>query len=542
MKNKANHIDYAVVLLSSLGLFILWLGSMPLHMPDEARYSAISFSMLKSHDYLIPKIYGVAFLDKPPLFYYLQIGLMKLFSPSEFVLRLPSAILASLTTLFVYHTVRKLFDRKKALISAFILMTQPLYFLLSHYANMDMMVSSFITMGALSFLLAQRDKLGLPPSTKPFNHTRYLYMSYIFISLAFLSKGLISLAIPGMTVLIWAGIYRIKPRLALFKGMAICLSISLPWFILVSLQVKDFAYYFFVVQHFYRYLGSNFNNQQGVWFYFVILLVGCFPWFLFYRFNVKQYLSPVYGFFLILFGFTLIFFSIPSSKPIGYIAPTLAPIAVLIATQIDIQRQKSLLGFLIGLAATSGIVAIIAIHFMPQYQWHLIIATTVLITSSLISLNYFFKGHLNNVFNMTIVTMVFVNLIALNVIQRLPFDSSQPMANYIKQHVDKKTPLVMLYHVYFDVFYYLPDHQLAVCDNWVKGLKTGDALVEQFALGMQYHQPKSFILPKRFKELWQDETKRIYVLTDGDSYYNLKASGYLIKKDKGLYLLSNQPG
>jgi len=40
--------------------------------PDEGRYSEVAREMVVSGDYITPRLNGVKFFDKPPLFYWLQ--------------------------------------------------------------------------------------------------------------------------------------------------------------------------------------------------------------------------------------------------------------------------------------------------------------------------------------------------------------------------------------------------------------------------------------------------------------------------------------
>src|SRR5262249_1877345 len=63
-----------------LSVFVLLLGpavllypslSFPLIEPDESRYAQIPYEMLHSGDYLVPRLQGEPYLDKPPLFYWL---------------------------------------------------------------------------------------------------------------------------------------------------------------------------------------------------------------------------------------------------------------------------------------------------------------------------------------------------------------------------------------------------------------------------------------------------------------------------------------
>jgi len=62
-------------------------------------------------------------------------------------------------------------------------------------------------------------------------------------------------------------------------GLA-CVSraVAAPWFMAVQERFPDFEHYFFVVQHFQRFVSTGFNNPQPWWFYPLVLLLLTLPW------------------------------------------------------------------------------------------------------------------------------------------------------------------------------------------------------------------------------------------------------------------------
>src|ERR1700722_20147501 len=105
-----------------LGIFYaVWLGSYALFTPDEGRYSEVAREMVVSGDYITPRLNGVAFLDKPALYYWLQASAIKVFGLTEGALRFWPAVLGILSMLVTYMTGRLLFSRRAGLMSAIIL-------------------------------------------------------------------------------------------------------------------------------------------------------------------------------------------------------------------------------------------------------------------------------------------------------------------------------------------------------------------------------------------------------------------------------------
>ena len=140
-----------------IGLFYaLWIGSYALFVPDEGRYSEVAREMVVSGDYITPRIDGVAFLDKPVLYYWLQASAIKVFGISEWSLRLWPTLMGLLGTLILYATGRILYGRRAGLLAAVILATSPLYYGAAHYANLDLEVASFVADSLLCFLAAMQ--------------------------------------------------------------------------------------------------------------------------------------------------------------------------------------------------------------------------------------------------------------------------------------------------------------------------------------------------------------------------------------------------
>ena len=53
--------------------------ALPLSLPDEGRYAGIARDMLVHGDWWVPRLDGLPFFHKPPLFYWLDALTMRLF-------------------------------------------------------------------------------------------------------------------------------------------------------------------------------------------------------------------------------------------------------------------------------------------------------------------------------------------------------------------------------------------------------------------------------------------------------------------------------
>lgn len=328
-------LDLTALFIGIFIFYFLFLGAHPLLTPDEAGYTEVSRGMLVNRSFWIPLLNGMPFFDKPPLFYWLQMGAMSIFGVSEWAARCPTALLGTMTCLWMYGLGRVLFDRLTGLLSAVVLATSLFFFLMSHYANLDLSVAAFLTASLSCFIMA----LQFPKGKKA---TILLLLAYFFSGLAVLTKGLIGVAFPAMIVGVWLLLTKqwfLLRRVHLGWGLLIVLLINLPWLLLVQKQHPEFWHYYFYIQQYSRFISHHFNSKQPIWFYGPVILGGMLPWTLFLgqaiiqrvtrmRLRFKEYANDL---FLLLWPLLiLIFFSIPTSKTLGYILPVLPPLAVLI--------------------------------------------------------------------------------------------------------------------------------------------------------------------------------------------------------------------
>src|SRR2546428_13485046 len=83
-----------VLLVSALffSLAMLRAGSMPLTDPDEGRYAEIAREMVASGDYVVPHLFSIPYLEKPPLLYWLTALSFRALGENEIAARLVPAL------------------------------------------------------------------------------------------------------------------------------------------------------------------------------------------------------------------------------------------------------------------------------------------------------------------------------------------------------------------------------------------------------------------------------------------------------------------
>ena len=253
--------DLLLLCLLIGSLFAFMLGSRPLNVPDEARYCEIPREMVATHHFMTPRINGIKYFEKPPLFYWMQAASFKTLGFSEWACRAVNALMGLLGCLGTYIVTRRLFDRKSAWFSALVLSSSLLYFAMARVVTLDMTVSVFITLTLYAILLG----LPRPPDGKK---RICFYAAYIFSACAVMTKGLIGLIFPGSIVLLWlimTARWRELKQAYVPSGILLFLIIVLPWHIIVQQAHPEFFHYYFIRQQFLRYLTDVAGRYQPDW-------------------------------------------------------------------------------------------------------------------------------------------------------------------------------------------------------------------------------------------------------------------------------------
>lgn len=324
---RATPIAYeagAIVALA-LAVCMFHLGSFGLWEPDEARYAEIAREMLQSGNLIVPHLNYVAYVEKPPLLYWLTTLSFWIFGVSEFGARLPVALSAIAGILATYFFTLRAFGRRHAIVAAAILATTPLYALMGQVLTTDMTLTALVTIATFSLYL-HREEGG-----------RWCWIAYVAMGLAVMTKGPVGAAIPIASMLLWLAWRReLGGAIAKFRaipGLALTMLIAAPWFVAMTIREPGFFDFYFVGEHLRRVFETDYSHSEAFYFYVPVLAIGLLPWsllvpFLTWRDSPR---NPARSFCLVAAGVTVAAFSCASAKLIPYILPAVPPLAVLIA-------------------------------------------------------------------------------------------------------------------------------------------------------------------------------------------------------------------
>ncbi|MDQ2780516.1 MAG: glycosyltransferase family 39 protein, partial [Pseudomonadota bacterium] len=134
----------ALVLLAVFAALAATAWLRPLMLPDEGRYVGVAWEMLRSGDWLVPRLNGLPFFHKPPLFYWITAASMSVFGLHEGVARAASLLGATLAAMAMFLFVHRWGGAQRARLTLVALLAQPLFFLGAQFANLDMLVAGCI--------------------------------------------------------------------------------------------------------------------------------------------------------------------------------------------------------------------------------------------------------------------------------------------------------------------------------------------------------------------------------------------------------------
>lgn len=329
--------------LLATALFAAWFvalaGARPLNVPDEGRYAEVAREMLVTGDFVTPRLNGVPFLDKPPLFYWLEAASFTAFGVRPFSARLVPALLATLGCVLVLLAGARLHGWRAGLLGAVVLAASPYYFGASQYVNHDLAVAVLISAAILAFAV------GLTGEGR--GRGGWIVAGCGAAGLAVLTKGLIGVVFPFGFTALWVLLtwrWSRVPWRALGVGLLLLAALVLPWVMAVQAANPRFLHHFVVVQHFRRFAGRGFNNPMGPAFYVVVLAAGLLPWtpllpsaFRRAVLSFREDRTDQGASLLLLLwpALVVLFFTIPRSKIAGYVLPALPPIAMLLGVWWD---------------------------------------------------------------------------------------------------------------------------------------------------------------------------------------------------------------
>jgi len=320
----------ALVFAFAVVLYLPGLGRPALWEPDEGRYAEIAREMYLSGDYVTPRNDQVRYFEKPPLVYWTEAATIAVFGANEFAIRLPAAIFSIGEIVVTAMLAEAMLGADAALLSAIALGLGPLFFGLGRAATLDPALAFFMTAGLGAFFVAAR--IG---DFSRADARRWFVLAAAMLAVGTLAKGPVALLLGGAIALTWILVERRTNeivRMPWITAIAIYAAITIPWFTLAEMRNPGFLSFFFLHEHFARYLHAS-EHGWGLWFFIPVVIFGAWPWIVFAPAGARgmareSSTRSALKFLSIWFAFTFVFFSIPRAKLASYILPAMPALAI----------------------------------------------------------------------------------------------------------------------------------------------------------------------------------------------------------------------
>jgi 4-amino-4-deoxy-L-arabinose transferase-like glycosyltransferase len=385
----------------------------------------------------------------------------------------------------------------------------------------------------------------------------YLWSFYALSAFAVLTKGLIGMLIPGMIIGAWIlllGEWRLLKTLYIPSGLFLFLLIVAPWHLLVNRANPEFFNFYFIHEHFVRYLTKVHGRYQPFWFFVPIVLLGMFPWSAFLVQAISRSIPSSWRerhehrdalFLLLWVCLVFLFFSASDSKLIPYILPIFPPLAILIgryfAAAWDSQVFLGIrVGYIILLAVVVLLVAALIVlpWFWPKPEdiqslgaWRIAFIVTIMIGAAAAWLLAAYRGFKVAFVALAVTTALFfmeANAAAL----RVDLNSVKKLAVTLKARLSPGDEVASYQTYYQDLPVYL-ERRITVVD-W-KG---------ELEFGTEVEDTSQWMLDSAtFWKRWQGQSS-MYLVTKIETFNEIRKNSYLrlfpIAQDSHNILVSNK--
>jgi len=312
--------------------------------PDEGRYAEIGREMFTSGDWITTRLNGIKYFEKPPLQAWMNALTFTLFGLGEWQARLWTGVCGILGVVMTAWAGRVVFSPRVGLYAGLVLASSLFWLAAGQINSLDMSLSSMMAIALAAMLIAQRDAATVG------QRRVWMLVAWAAMALAVLAKGLVGVVLPGAVLVLYGAAardWRVWTRLHMAKGLLLFFAVAAPWFVVVAQRNPEQPYFFFIHEHFNRFLSPG-HQREGAWYYFIVLLLpGLLPWLGWLPHALAAGARRAPGRFqpqlllLIWLTFIVLFFSMSSSKLPGYIVPVFPASALLTALCLDTAGRRA---------------------------------------------------------------------------------------------------------------------------------------------------------------------------------------------------------
>src|SRR5689334_22395872 len=324
----------------------------------DASHGQLAWNMLKSHDWVIPHLDGVPYIEKAPLPYWLIAVSYLFFGVHDWAARIPFALGAILLCWVTALYGRWAFGRSAGFLCGIILATCIGLFLFTRILIPDVLLTLCIT---AAFWSLQRT---LAEDQEEDHTGHWAALLAASLGVGVMLKGFIALVLPAGGALLYLAITRqlwsrqTWKRLHIGMALLIFLLIAAPWHVLATLRMPPyftftlhsgpgeyhgFLWFYFINEQLLRFLNMryprDYNTVPRVYFW-LLNLVWLFPWSVYFPAAARLPYKPVDRagrtrlLALCWAGFLLVFFTFSTTQEY-YSMPCYPALALLLGSAME---------------------------------------------------------------------------------------------------------------------------------------------------------------------------------------------------------------
>ncbi len=348
---KISPLHLAILAGFALNAFVLDLGGYAILDNNEGLYASIAAEMRAGGDWIIPHLDAIAYIEKPPMLFWLTGASFALFGETEAAARAAPALASLGIVALVWWLGRRTGRAAAGWVAGLIVATSIVTIGIGRTLYFDMLHTAFVSAAlALAFV-------GLSEKSRPAIRLAAAALALAVLTKGFLGVGLAAIVLAGFLVATRAPFADWR-RLLDPVAILVFLGLAAPWHVAAALRHEEFGWFYFLNEHVGRLLGTRepADFYRGtVWYYLPRIFAYAAPWTLilpllvFRRRGLAGERADRFPAFLWawLLG-ALALFSLAGNKANYYMIAAIAPLALLlgrhIAAWLEIGRSRHLWG------------------------------------------------------------------------------------------------------------------------------------------------------------------------------------------------------
>lgn len=296
------------------------LGGPPLLDADEGRNGEVAREMAETNDYVMPRLDGLPYLDKPVVYFAAEAALMEVLGPTELAARLPAYLFTLATAAVLFWFARRI--GVDPYVTAIVFLAMPLTVAFARTVIFDSALMFFVVIALTAFYVAVEER-----------NPRWSLLAWTAMGAAMITKGPVTFVLVLFVVIPYA--WRRKAVRVLFPPLGIVLfaAVIAPWVWGVTRVVPEFLRYIVITETVERMATKALQRTGPPWYFVPYLIGGALPWSIVALFSWRSLKKRDDAMLFVLLWLVIpfVFFSISQSKRPQYILPLMPAIALLVA-------------------------------------------------------------------------------------------------------------------------------------------------------------------------------------------------------------------